>query len=521
MDFLGAEVDVWIEALRKLAPQPAVSPPNSHHWQGLDLQAIDALCPGESWHAKLRIHHALGKLFFTHYAPTYVYESFHVGLLLNEYNCEEFIRAWVVETLGNWKLSESLKNSPDHIVLVRAPGSFGYIFRKTPFVLERLAILSEEYKKGAEEAAVEAKRLADNGAILPGLLLDILTDLRRPAALEAKQRADEPECEAKQRAQKAAFRAAEEALRRKGLSEEPSSSKPFYVITLAPGLVRYLDVSLFLEADVMHWVDLIRGLCPQPRIRPPSYLDGIDELFPDLSWEDRLRAHHALGRLELKHGVPLAVYCCFHSELELTALALDACLSAWVKEAWENRDIAQFFVDASDYLVLPGEPSSYGRHYVFRKTPFVAERLAALDREAQLDAKRQLEVEAARKETEDLDRLLKSSFSTFIYLMEDLRNGHFKIGRSRSPGKRERTLQSEVPQIVLRLSIPADEKHERELHDRFANKRLRGEWFSLAPDDLQWLVSFLRGNGDVARASIDYQWLGTIFFNAPANPGAK
>src|ERR1035437_767381 len=143
-DFLNAEPDVWIEALRKLSPQPAVSPPNYPHWKGLDLQAIDALCPGEGWDARLRIHHALGKLYLQHDAPTYAYSSFHVGLLLNEYNYEEFIRAWVVETLRSWKLSESLKNSPDHIVLVRAPGSFGYIFHKTPFVLERLAILSEE-----------------------------------------------------------------------------------------------------------------------------------------------------------------------------------------------------------------------------------------------------------------------------------------------------------------------------------------------------------------------------------------
>src|ERR1035441_2318151 len=190
-DFLNAEPDVWIEALRKLSPQPAVSPPSSRHWRGLDLEAIDALCPGEGWDARLRIHHALGKLYFRHDAPTYVYSSFHVGLLLNEYNYEEFIRAWVVETLGNWKLTESLKNTPGHLVLVRAVGSFGYIFRKTPFVLARLEEAECQAKQRAEEAALEAKRLADDGAIAPGLLLEVLTDLRRPAALEAKRPADD------------------------------------------------------------------------------------------------------------------------------------------------------------------------------------------------------------------------------------------------------------------------------------------------------------------------------------------
>ncbi|MEK7676906.1 MAG: GIY-YIG nuclease family protein [Verrucomicrobiota bacterium] len=481
----------------------------------MDLEAVDALCPGESWDARLRIHHALGKLYFQHDAPSYVYSSFHVGLRLNKYNYEEFIRAWVVKTLGNWRLTESLKKSPDHIVLVRAPGmhismtgrhimspdhivlvrapgSYGYIFRKTPFVLARLAIVSEENKKRADEAE-----------------------------RQANWRAEEAEREAKQRFQKAELWAAEEAARRKRLSEKPSSSEPCYVITLAPGVVRYLEVALFLEADVVHWVGLLRGLCPEPKIRPPSHLSGIDKLLPDLSWEDRLHAHHALGRLELEHGLPSSVYCCFHSELKLTAPALDACLNAWVTEAWDNRDVEESFVGGSDHLVLPGNASSSDRRCVFRKTPFIAERLAALEREAQLAAKRMLEVEAMRKETDDLDRLRKSSFATFVYVMEDLRNGHFKIGRSMSPGKRERTLQSEVPQIVLRLSIPADEGHERELHDHFADKRLRGEWFSLAPDDLQWLVSFLRRNGDAARASIDYQWLGTIIFNANDNSGGK
>lgn len=120
-----------------------------------------------------------------------------------------------------------------------------------------------------------------------------------------------------------------------------------------------------------------------------------------------------------------------------------------------------------------------------------------------------------------MERLRKSRFSTFVYLMEDLRNGHFKIGRSATPARRERTLQSEVPQIVLRISVPADENHERELHEHFAHKRLRGEWFALSSDDLVWLVSFLKRNGDVARASVDHQWLGMAFLKASDNFGAK
>jgi hypothetical protein len=102
----------------------------------------------------------------------------------------------------------------------------------------------------------------------------------------------------------------------------------------------------------------------------------------------------------------------------------------------------------------------------------------------------------------------------FVYIMQDLRNGAFKIGRSNTPGKRERTLQSEVPEIVMRLSIPADEVHERHLHGYFESKNMRGEWFALEPSDLVWVISYLKQHGDVNRISVNHEWLGQVFLQA-------
>lgn len=141
--------------------------------------------------------------------------------------------------------------------------------------------------------------------------------------------------------------------------------------------------------------------------------------------------------------------------------------------------------------------------------------LTMLDAEAQ----RQREAEEARRVSVDLDRLRKSGFRTFLYVMEDTRNGRFKIGHSKTPGKRERTLQPEVPSVTLRFSIPADEEHEKQLHDHFDNKNLRGEWFSLTAEELLWTISFLKTNGDTAHASVDYEWLGKLYFQAAAKIG--
>jgi hypothetical protein len=42
----------------------------------------------------------------------------------------------------------------------------------------------------------------------------------------------------------------------------------------------------------------------------------------------------------------------------------------------------------------------------------------------------------------------------------------------------------------------------------------RSEWFELSQDELMWLVSFLKSDGDTARSFVDFDWLGRIHFNS-------
>lgn len=73
-----------------------------------------------------------------------------------------------------------------------------------------------------------------------------------------------------------------------------------------------------------------------------------------------------------------------------------------------------------------------------------------------------------------------------VYLMRNNRNGHHKIGfTSKDPKFREATLQSQEPEVELIWSIPKDMAFEKYLHEIFAEKRLRGEWFDLDDNDLQ------------------------------------
>jgi hypothetical protein len=68
-----------------------------------------------------------------------------------------------------------------------------------------------------------------------------------------------------------------------------------------------------------------------------------------------------------------------------------------------------------------------------------------------------------------------------VYLMLDGRNGCVKIGISRDPGKREKTLQSEQPQTILFACAEGGRQLERALHVKYAEQRVRGEWFRLTP----------------------------------------
>lgn len=74
---------------------------------------------------------------------------------------------------------------------------------------------------------------------------------------------------------------------------------------------------------------------------------------------------------------------------------------------------------------------------------------------------------------------------TFVYLVLDERTGLVKIGRAKDPSARERTLQSENPRVVMLFSSPASAELERELHQDYAQFRVRGEWFRLSRDQIE------------------------------------
>jgi hypothetical protein len=104
--------------------------------------------------------------------------------------------------------------------------------------------------------------------------------------------------------------------------------------------------------------------------------------------------------------------------------------------------------------------------------------------------KHNLTVNFLGKEIELKNITNKKAVDTQIYVMIDKNTGYYKIGRSVNPKIRERTLQSEKPTIEMIFSYLGLSSDEKELHEMFFEKRIRGEWFDLNGTDIQKIKNF-------------------------------
>lgn len=79
---------------------------------------------------------------------------------------------------------------------------------------------------------------------------------------------------------------------------------------------------------------------------------------------------------------------------------------------------------------------------------------------------------------------------TNLYLILNKRSGYYKIGKAANVSLREKTLQSEEPELELIHTMPAFVSDEYALHTYFADKRIRGEWFKLSTQDVVFIKNY-------------------------------
>lgn len=86
----------------------------------------------------------------------------------------------------------------------------------------------------------------------------------------------------------------------------------------------------------------------------------------------------------------------------------------------------------------------------------------------------------------------KETGPDYVYLMSHA-NGLTKIGFSKNPKTREKTLQAEDPRLNLIDFFVASKETELRLHKIFKDVRVRGEWFNLRPHHIDWICWFFKG----------------------------
>lgn len=80
----------------------------------------------------------------------------------------------------------------------------------------------------------------------------------------------------------------------------------------------------------------------------------------------------------------------------------------------------------------------------------------------------------------------------FIYLAHAQSTNWYKIGLSRNPQKRIKQINEISPvnvTLVCCFAVPRMGDAENALHNRFAHKRVKSEWFELEPADIEYIKS--------------------------------
>lgn len=73
------------------------------------------------------------------------------------------------------------------------------------------------------------------------------------------------------------------------------------------------------------------------------------------------------------------------------------------------------------------------------------------------------------------------------YLIKDSNTELYKIGKSKNPLKREKTLQGEKP--TLEIVKTWNEDIEKILHQKYKKNRIRGEWFKLTEIQIKYICT--------------------------------
>jgi hypothetical protein len=82
-----------------------------------------------------------------------------------------------------------------------------------------------------------------------------------------------------------------------------------------------------------------------------------------------------------------------------------------------------------------------------------------------------------------------------VYFIRVGEDGPIKIGIASDPRQRRSSMQSGNPEpLIILKTVRGNGHHEKQLHAKFAHLKIRGEWFSPAPELLNYIAGLKEGS---------------------------
>lgn len=171
---------------------------------------------------------------------------------------------------------------------------------------------------------------------------------------------------------------------------------------------------------------------------------------------------------------------------------------------WYTCQLIEFEADGNDYI-FPCEPF-HGEQPLPRSAwiRIVRELQKSIDAFSDTDIEDHIQsIEQKRKERSEAftTGFMKNYRARhgFVYVIQG--DNYFKIGCTINPQKRIKTMSVKSPfELKIRLLLPSDniDKLEKELHDKFHDKRQKGEWFTLTEEDIG-IIALLYPTTDITK----------------------
>jgi len=149
-----------------------------------------------------------------------------------------------------------------------------------------------------------------------------------------------------------------------------------------------------------------------------------------------------------------------------------------------QRSIISYYIDEKGCKYLYRETTKNSPFYAFTIQPEPLE-FNKMFNICEIDEDRFLESFQNRISNLVSKDIISAANINFVYLQHNKKNNLYKIGFSKTTKHREKTLQSEEPDIQLYRQWMTSQKYEGLLKKKFKGKRKRGEWFELDQEDLK------------------------------------